>query len=457
MALRQAAFRFYLEDGTEATSTGLAAQNTSISKEDGDQGTFLIRFLIQSDASTVGSNTVAQFQRNLNGGAWANITTSSTIVKAVTTSVFADAANTTSLLGGSGTFETSSSGCTHDGTAGGSAFDIVANGRGETVCSVQLIAAAVVPGDVVGIRISTTPTAITVYDQNATVTITTPSPAITSIDGDNDTTDTRTGVVIAGANFGASETGSAKVEISNNAVYASGIIVEIDATSWSAASITVTLRRESDSVALATLLSLPLSPAYLWVTDSAGLRNASGFQCTLRPPGPTPVAAVNTGAALNVDTTYLARVRVENSGGAGATGFKWQVNHASGGYVDITAASSNVRAVAAASFANNDDVPQVIGGSGTYASNNDAATEDGTTTLAAAFPAGGAIEYVLSFQLRSADVSNGQTGLMRLVLDTGTALDTYTQTPQYSVVEGAAAVGMVFPPPMRRFQHMLVR
>lgn len=309
----------------------------------------------------------------------------------------------------------------------------------------------------VGIRISTTPTAITVYDQNATVTITTPSPAITSIDGDNDTTDTRTGVVIAGANFGASETGSAKVEISNNAVYASGIIVEIDATSWSAASITVTLRRESDSVALATLLSLPLSPAYLWVTDSAGLRNASGFQCTLRPPGPTPVAAVNTGAALNVDTTYLARVRVENSGGAGATGFKWQVNHASGGYVDITAASSNVRAVAAASFANNDDVPQVIGGSGTYASNNDAATEDGTTTLAAAFPAGGAIEYVLSFQLRSADVSNGQTGLMRLVLDTGTALDTYTQTPQYSVVEGAAAVGMVFPPPMRRFQHMLVR
>jgi hypothetical protein len=120
--------------------------------------------------------------------------------------------------------------------------------------------------------------------------------------------------------------------------------------------------------------------------------------------------------------------------------------------------SSNVRAVAAASFANDDDVPEVLGGSGPYASNNDAATEDGTTTLAAAFPAGGSIEFVLAFQLRSVDVSNGQTGQIRLELGDGTDLDAYTNTFQYTVVEGAAAaVGMVFAPPLRRFQHILVR
>ena len=190
-------------------------------------------------------------------------------------------------------------------------------------------------------------------------------------------------MAIAGTSFGASETGSAKVEISNNATYGSGTIVEIDATAWAATSITVTLRRESDSAALAGLLTLPLSPAYLWVTDSSGQRNATGFQFTLRPPGPTPVAAVNTNATLDVDTTYLLRVRVEKPGGAG-TAFQWQHNHA-GGY-RTSRPRRAVKAVAATGFANNDDVPEVLGGASTYASNNDAATEDGTSTLPRASP-----------------------------------------------------------------------
>jgi hypothetical protein len=181
MALRQNKFRFYQNNGTESTSTPLAAINTSISLQDGDETTFLIRFLIQSDASTAGTNTVVQFERNINAGAFAAITTSSSIVRALTTSVFADAASTTAQLAGTGTFESSSQGCTHDGSAGGAQMDIVANGNAETVCAVRLVAADVVPGDVIGIRISTTPTAITVYDQNATVTITAP-PIVLGLD-----------------------------------------------------------------------------------------------------------------------------------------------------------------------------------------------------------------------------------------------------------------------------------
>ena len=83
----------------------------------------------------------------------------------------------------------------------------------------------------------------------------------------------------------SSETGSAKVEISNNATYGCGTIVEIDATALVGdTSVTVTLRRESDSAALAALFTLPLSPAYLWVTDSAGARNApaSSSRCALQ-------------------------------------------------------------------------------------------------------------------------------------------------------------------------------
>jgi hypothetical protein len=192
MALRQNKFQFYAADGTESTSTALAAINTSISKQSDDQATFLIRFLIQADGGTTGTNTAVQFERNINGGAFGSITTTSTIVKAVTTSVFADAAATTARLAGSGTFEASSQGCTHDGTAGGAQMDIVANGNAETVCAVQLVSANITAGDVVGIRISTSPTAITLYDQNATVTITAPPVDVTA--------NTTTGAIaIAGA------------------------------------------------------------------------------------------------------------------------------------------------------------------------------------------------------------------------------------------------------------------
>ena len=100
---------------------------------------------------------------------------------------------------------------------------------------------------------------------------------------------------------------------------------------------------------------------------------------------------------------------------------------------------------------------RMLGPGGTYVLDNNAASEDGTVTLSAGFPAGGAIEFVLPFRLDSTQVANGETGLIRLEQGDGTDLDAYTNTFQYTVVEAAAGVGMVLTPPLRRVQHMLVR
>ena len=59
------------------------------------------------------------------------------------------------------------------------------------------------------------------------LTLAAPTPIISSIDSDNDTVDTRTGIPIVGANFGSAGTGSFKVEVSNNSTYGAGTIVQI--------------------------------------------------------------------------------------------------------------------------------------------------------------------------------------------------------------------------------------
>jgi hypothetical protein len=52
-----------------------------------------------------------------------------------------------------GTFESSGAGCTHDGSAGGAACDIVTGGRAEFLIGVQLLGADVDQGDKVEVRV----------------------------------------------------------------------------------------------------------------------------------------------------------------------------------------------------------------------------------------------------------------------------------------------------------------
>lgn len=153
-------------------------------------------------------------------------------------------------------------------------------------------------------------------------------------------------------------------------------------------------------------------------------------------PPPTPAGVLNQDLTLTAGVTYLLWTRVENTGEVdGGTGFIWQYNHQSAGWTAITTSSVVVRAVPAVTFLNDADVPETLTGSGTYVTNNDAASEDGTTTLPANFPADGAVEFVLSFSIQTdaPGLANGQTGQIRLAQTGGVALDSYTETFDYTV------------------------
>ncbi len=175
-----------------------------------------------------------------------------------------------------------------------------------------------------------------------------------------------------------------------------------------------------------------------WVTDP---------DCGLANSGPTAVAAVNTQALLDTATTYLLRFRIENlTGAAGETSFRFEVNHAGGGYVTLTTSSSNVRIVNADTFDDGLHVQEVIGGSGMYIDANAAADENGVITLPAQIGVGEAFEGVLAVEIVDADVSDLQTGLIRVVKDDSSVLETYSNIAAYQVNKpGAVVVEQPFP------------
>jgi hypothetical protein len=139
--------------------------------------TFLLRFTVQETGGTAAGNTDQQFQCALNGGAFQNITTTSTIVKAVTTTVFANGADLTKRLTGTGTFESSGDGGTHDGLSGGAQNDIAASGNSETECALQIVSADVANDDVITFRLTSPDFTIT-NDVVPTLTVAESAPVV---------------------------------------------------------------------------------------------------------------------------------------------------------------------------------------------------------------------------------------------------------------------------------------
>jgi hypothetical protein len=163
--------------------------------------------------------------------------------------------------------------------------------------------------------------------------------------------------------------------------------------------------------------------------------------------GPTWVAALDTNATINADDTtiYLLSGRIENSGGDGSTSFKWRASYDGGAYFDVTTVSTIVQAVPAVNFANDDDVPAHLGaGDASYVTDNNAATEDGTTTLPANFGAGKVIDFVLAFRLVKADVVNAKTLVIRPTLGDNTLLGTYTNTFT-GTISKVSTLSLIFP------------
>src|SRR3990167_10243516 len=142
-------YRFGVNELAESTHGWHAAEDANPAPGViGLDPTFLLRFAEQETGGTAAGNTDGQFQYQRNGGGWVNITTTSSVVKAVTTTVFANAASLTKRLSGTGTFESSGQGGTHDGLSGGAQNDIAASGNSETECALQIVGADVAGGDV---------------------------------------------------------------------------------------------------------------------------------------------------------------------------------------------------------------------------------------------------------------------------------------------------------------------
>lgn len=149
MALSFTHYRFGSVDGTESTHGWLAGIDRDIIRLPGAPGAFLLRGTLQETAGVAENNVAGDVRYRLNGGAWIIVTTTSAVVRTGANAVYANNANTTKRLTGTGTFESSSQGCTTDGTFGGTAMDIVASGNAEFLIGLQIINADVAVGDLI--------------------------------------------------------------------------------------------------------------------------------------------------------------------------------------------------------------------------------------------------------------------------------------------------------------------
>src|SRR3990167_4641593 len=175
--LRQTHFRFGKDDGTEASHTFWQLEDVNHSQFITTDWTFLLRFTEQEAGGTAAANTDAQFQYNKNGAGWVDITTTSSVVKAVAVAAFTNGQACTQRLSGTGTFEVSGAGCTEDGSSGGTANDIVASGNSETEAGLEVVYADVANGDTIELRFRSPDWTVT-YTITPTLTITISNPVI---------------------------------------------------------------------------------------------------------------------------------------------------------------------------------------------------------------------------------------------------------------------------------------
>lgn len=253
-----------------------------------------------------------------------------------------------------------------------------------------------------------------------------PGPVITNVE-DEEIFDGEATLAVTGTDFGT-DTGSAKIEIGDNSVYASATKAELDVVSWADTSISVNVEVEGTGNNISDTFHL-FANSWIFVTDSSGTTSA-GYQVKITTE---PEGALNTDLTLEVDTKYIILFRVQNDGGDGAQNFRYAVNHESGGYAAITAASSDVKAVVTGAYTNDDDCDEILTGTGSHIDDNNGLNTDGTFSLAAAIGLNEAFNAGLSFEIVGDDVNHNDTGLIRIEESDGTALDGYTQEFTYTV------------------------
>lgn len=141
-----------------------------------------------------------------------------------------------------------------------------------------------------------------------------------------------------------------------------------------------------------------------------------------------------------VDTNFRVRFQIQEGAACAGNNKVWrlQYNLASAGWVDCSATSSVVRASASGNFTDGAaTTDQLTGGTGTFqgGSGTTGGMDEGDCNAGGSsmdVAASGHAEAEFCIQIRSADVSDGQTLQLR-VSDAGNALAAYTQTPTITI------------------------
>ena len=172
-AYDQDSFAFY-NDGTESGSTIIGSVNTNPALE--LDTTYLVRFLVQETAGGTGNNTSIQFEYNLNGAGWNNVTGTSSVIRATDSANLTDGGNTTQRIG-AGTYLTTNGGIDDvDGLAGGANLDFAGNDEAEMLYAFQIRSADVSAGDTIQLRCTeNSGTLVTTYTNTPTVTAVAPT------------------------------------------------------------------------------------------------------------------------------------------------------------------------------------------------------------------------------------------------------------------------------------------
>lgn len=154
--------------------------------------------------------------------------------------------------------------------------------------------------------------------------------------------------------------------------------------------------------------------------------------------GSTIIGTANNSQSLNADTTYLVRILLQEANGAASSNFTAQLEYdlnSSGTWNNVTTTSSVVRSTTSASLGTDgNDTTQRLG-AGTYLTvNGGIDNADGSAGGANLdFAGSDEAEMVYAFQIRSADVNNGDTITLR-VAGANTWTNTATATAVVPVV-----------------------
>jgi len=267
LTYEQTSFRAKNDNGGESSTDWIAALNADFSQA--TDTNFRIRFLVQETEDLADANVQFQLQYNHEAGGWNDVNGSSSVVRSFAGDL-TDGGDTTQQLG-SGTFVTPNA-CQDEanGLVGGASLDFTTTPSQEVEAEfcIQIRSADTSGGDEIQLRlVKEADTVFTTYTNTPTITLPSP-PVITSVGADDEFANTETDVEIIGSLFYASQ-GTGKVELCPSSTY--GSAVEQTIATWSSTSI------EFDVV----MGGLSLGTNYVFVTNSDGLRNATGFAVTI--------------------------------------------------------------------------------------------------------------------------------------------------------------------------------